>query len=253
MHLNFKLDVKALNDREFEGYGSVFNNMDILGDVVAPGAFKASLGEHKAAGTLPLMLWMHKPDQVAGAWVSMKEDARGLYVKGVLADTQLGNEARTLLGMKAMRGLSIGFRTRDADWVDDEERGVYRIVKDVDLVEVSLVSMAANPLAEVSAVKSRLSSIGEYVPTERECEKMLRGAGFSRSVTNAMVKGLRLGSAGMADDEDNSDGSAGMADVAGLAALAASLKRFKAVVEKPVAVIEERPSVRPRSSLIPWS
>ena len=81
---------------------------------------------------------------------------------------------QSLLKMKAVRGLSIGYRTVDSDFTRD---GV-RQLKQVDLWEVSLVSLAMNPLAKVEAVKSRLSDIGEYVPTEREFEKILRDAGL---------------------------------------------------------------------------
>ncbi len=205
--LNLKLDVKALNDREFEGYGSVFNALDLVGDIVAPGAFKESLAEHEAAGTMPMMFWMHQPDQVAGAWVSMSEDRRGLAVKGELADTQLGNEMRTLLKMQAVRGLSIGFRTRDSEWMDDDENGLHRVIKEVDLVEVSLVSMAANPLAQVSAVKSRLSTKGVYVPSSKETESMLRQGGFSKSAARDMVAKL-LGSGAMLEPEDDHNSGA---------------------------------------------
>ena len=176
--LNFGLEIKALSDREFEGHGSVFGNVDLGGDVVVPGAFKRSLADHRKAGTLPQMFWMHKPDQVAGAWTDMREDAKGLYVRGELADTVLGNEMRTLLKMKAVRGLSIGYRTIDSDFSRDGER----ILKEVDLWEVSLVSLAMNPLAKVEASKSRLSDLGEYVPSEREFERTLRDTGLSRNV-----------------------------------------------------------------------
>jgi hypothetical protein len=108
----------------------------------------------------------------------MKEDERGLYVRGELATTPLGEEMRTLLGMKAVRGLSIGFRIVDREWTDE---GV-RLIKEVDLWEVSIVSLAMNPLAKVEAAKSRLSASGEYVPTEREFERSLRDAGYSKSV-----------------------------------------------------------------------
>lgn len=233
--LNLRLEIKALSEREFEGYGSVFNNVDLVGDVVAPGAFKASLSDHEAAGTMPLMLWMHRPDQVAGAWVSMSEDRRGLKVKGVLADTQLGNEMRTLLQMKALRGLSIGFRTRDSEWVDDDERGVYRVIKDVDLVEVSLVSLAANPLAEVANVKSRLSADGVYVPTVKETETMLRKGGFSKASTRHIVSKL-FGSGAMPDTEENAKSGATL-DLEGI-----NISRLVAAAEKlisPAPVIEE--------------
>lgn len=180
--LNFGLEIKALNDREFEGHGSVFGNVDLGGDIIVPGAFKRTLAQHRRQGTLPQMFWMHDPSRVPGKWTEMHEDDRGLKVKGVLADTPLGNEMRTLLKMNAVRGLSIGFRTLDRDWDDDGNR----LLKEVDLWEVSIVSLAMNPLASVSSAKSRLSANGEYVPTTREFEHILRDAGCSKSVARAM-------------------------------------------------------------------
>lgn len=233
--LNLKLEIKALNEREFEGYGSTFNNVDLVGDIVAPGAFKNSLAEHRAAGTMPLMFWMHRPDQVAGAWTAMKEDSKGLYVKGILAETQLGNEMRTLLAMKAVRGLSIGFRVLDRSWEDDEEHGAVRVIKEVDLVEVSIVSMAANPLADVTASKSRLSRDGTYVPSHRETEDMLRKGGFSRAAARSMVLKL-LGSGGMPEAE-NDDKSSGMLEL-GEINVDKLLKAAEILTSPPAKIIE---------------
>jgi HK97 family phage prohead protease len=181
--LNFSLEIKALNDREFSGHGAVFGNVDLGGDIIVPGAFKRTLAAHKRAGSMPAMFWMHAPDQVAGVWHDMKEDDRGLFVRGELADTQLGNEMRTLLKMKAVRGMSIGYRTMDSDF----DRDGNRLLKEVELMEVSIVSLAMNPLAKVEAVKSRLSDLGEYVPTEREFEHGLRDAGYSRKVAKILT------------------------------------------------------------------
>lgn len=182
--INVPLTLKAASSkRKIEGHGSVFGNVDLGGDVVARGAFSGSLEEHKAAGSLPQMFWMHRPDKVPGKWDDMREDERGLAVKGRLAPTTLGDEMHTLLKMEAVRGLSIGFYTRDADYNDD---GV-RVIKAVDLVEVSLVSLAMNPLAQVESVKARLSAAGEYVPTPREFEHSLRDVGLSQSVAKKLV------------------------------------------------------------------
>lgn len=177
------LDIKALRTREIQGHGSVFGNVDLGGDVVARGAFAETLAQHKANETLPQMFWMHNWEKVAGRWDDMSEDKRGLAVKGTLAKTVLGDEMRELLSMKAVRGLSIGFFIKDADYNDD---GV-RVIKSVDLHEVSLVSLAMNPLAQVEAVKSRLSAAGEYVPTAREFERKLRDVGLSQSVAKRLV------------------------------------------------------------------
>lgn len=184
--LRVPLQLKALNSRELEGYGSTFGNVDHGDDIVIRGAFGKSLAEHKAANTLPQLFWMHQPDRVPGRWTEMAEDDDGLYVKGELADTELGNEMRTLLKMQAVRGLSIGFYPTDVDY----DRNGHRLLKSVDLVEVSLVSLAMNPLAQVTAAKSRLSALCEYVPTAREFERILRDVGCSKSIARALVSKL---------------------------------------------------------------
>lgn len=181
--LSLQFDIKALRDNEFEGYGSVFGNVDLGGDVVMKGAFKRSLAEHRKNGTLPQMFWMHDAAQVPGRWTEMSEDDEGLYVKGQFADTQLGREVRTLLTMKAVRGLSIGYVITDSDY----DKAGNRLIKQADLWEVSVVSLAMNPQAQVEAVKARLSATGEYVQTKREFEKFLRDSGYSRSFAVKMA------------------------------------------------------------------
>lgn len=177
------LELKSLNDREFEGHGSIFKNIDLGGDRVMPGAFKKSLAEHRKGGSLPQMFWMHDPTKVIGKWLDMSEDKNGLAVKGVLAPTELGNEIHTLLKMDAVRGLSIGYVTRDQDYDNDG----HRLIKEADLWEVSVVSLPMNPLAQVAHVKSRLSATGEYVPTVREFERLLRDVGCSQKIAKTLI------------------------------------------------------------------
>ncbi len=176
--LTIPLQIKALSDREFDGHGSIFGNEDLGGDIVLPGAFKRSLAKHRKSGSWPQMFWMHDASRVPGKWLSMKEDKTGLKVKGTLAETPLGDETHTLLEMDAVRGLSIGFRTIDWDFDNDGRR----LLKELELWEVSVVSLPMNPLAQVAHVKSQLSATGEYVPTPREFERILRDVGCSQRV-----------------------------------------------------------------------
>lgn len=196
------LEIKTLNKGEFEGYGSIFGNVDLGGDVVVPGAFKRSLKDHKTQNTMPLMFWMHKPDQIPGKWLEMSEDSNGLYVKGQLADTSLGRDVHTLLGMKAVRGLSIGYQTLDQEFTDD---GV-RLLKDIELFETSIVSIAMNPLADVTHAKSRLSERGEYVPElaefKRKCEEFFRSQGISRNNAETFVSNMFKASTAVIAEED---------------------------------------------------
>lgn len=209
------LQIKALNKREFEGHGAVFGNVDWGGDTIMPGAFKRTLAEH--AGDLPPMFWSHDSSRVPGKWLDMREDEKGLYVKGMLADTDLGSEIYELLKIDAVSGMSIGYMTRESDYTDD---GV-RKIRDLDLFEVSLVSLPMNPKAQVVHVKSRLSAKGEYVPDpaeiKREVEHILRVKGFSRNDARMMVgnifkdigfsETLNPGETGATPEEKNEPGA----------------------------------------------
>lgn len=157
------LELKAAgDDGTIEGYGSVFGVVDDWDDVVAKGAFTASLAEHKAAGTMPAMLWQHDADEPIGVWTEMAEDAKGLRVKGQLClDTARGKEAYALLKMGALNGLSIGFCTvpGTSRYNDD---GV-RVVTQVDLWEVSLVTFQANKAATVTNVKASPDDVAKAI------------------------------------------------------------------------------------------
>lgn len=182
-------EIKALADdgsRSFEGYGSVFNVVDSYADVVAPGAFKRTLREAKAAGRLPALLWQHDASKPVGVYESMHEDETGLYVKGRLSDTQLGRDAYTLLKDGALSGLSIGFVTRKSKV--DNESGI-RTLTDVQLWETSLVTFPANDAARITGVKADDGAL----PTEREFERWLRReAGFTEAEAKTIIaKGYR--------------------------------------------------------------
>jgi HK97 family phage prohead protease len=182
-HMTRSLEIKGLNDREFDGHGSVSKNVDLGGDIVIPGAFKDSLAAHKADNSLPAMFWMHQADKVPGKWIDMHEDDKGLAVKGVLAPTPLGDEIQILLKMKAVKGLSIGYETLKQDWDNDGNR----LIVKANLWETSIVSLPMNPLAQVAHVKSQLSERGEYVPSIREFEDILRDVGCTRTVAKRMI------------------------------------------------------------------
>lgn len=165
------------SDMSFSGYGAVFGNVDSYGDVIAPGAFKDSLTRAKKAGDWPAMLSQHGSflgggDNVpVGVWTEMREDDKGLVVDGKLAPTPRGQELYTLMKMQprpAINGLSIGYVAKEWSMRSRPEEP-RRTLKKVDLMEVSIVTMPANPKARVTQVKSGM--------TIREFETFLRDAG----------------------------------------------------------------------------
>ena len=185
---SFALQIKAAgDDGTVEGYGSVFGVRDNYDDVIAKGAFVQSLKDHKAAGTMPAMLWQHDADKPIGVWTEMVEDEKGLRIKGQLAmETVKGKEAHALLKMGALNGLSIGFMSKE--WAYDRETEV-RTLTAIDLWEVSLVTFPANENARVTNVKS-----ADEMATPKDAEKALRDAGFSKSDATAFVsRVMRMG------------------------------------------------------------
>lgn len=183
------LELRAdAEDGTVEGYGSVFGVKDAHWDVVQPGAFAKSLQAHAAAGTLPVMLWQHRSDEPCGVWTEMREDARGLYCKGqLILETARGREAHALLKAKAIRGLSIGFQTKEAQ--EDRASGV-RNVTEAELWEVSLVTFPSNGAAQITGVKAAV----DQWERPADAERALREAGFSRSdATAAVSRLLRFG------------------------------------------------------------
>jgi len=123
------------------GYASLFGAVDQGGDVVEAGAYGASLKGIAAAGRSVKMLWQHDPAQPIGVWDEVREDGKGLFVKGRILDTVAkGREAIALIEAGAIDGLSIGYRTVRAT---KNTKG-QRLLSELELWEVSVLrEMAA--------------------------------------------------------------------------------------------------------------
>ncbi len=141
-------DVTVTDGTAIAGYASLFGATDQGGDVVEKGAYAASLARLAARQGRVKMLWQHDPVQPIGVWDEVREDARGLWVKGrILTDVAQGREAAALIGAGAIDGLSIGYRTVKAR-KDDAGR---RSLMELELWEVSLVTFPMLPEARVAA------------------------------------------------------------------------------------------------------
>lgn len=130
------------------GYASLFGTPDHGGDIVQKGAYAGSLSRLETEGRQVKMLWQHDPAQPIGVWESVREDSRGLYVKGRLLDSiERGREAAVLVAAGAIDGLSIGYRTVAAG----RTKAGRRVLNELELWEVSLVTFPMLPMARVVA------------------------------------------------------------------------------------------------------
>ena len=159
-----------------EGYASLFGLRDKGGDLVMAGAYKRSLAALSAAGQSVKMLWQHDPAQPIGVWDEVREDSRGLFVRGrILADAARGREAAALVAAGAIDGLSIGYRTLRAQ----KDAGGGRALCDLELWEVSLVTFPMLQQARIgagTAVKSGAAAVQELAAILDQGCQVLRAA-----------------------------------------------------------------------------
>lgn len=167
----------------FTGLAAAFGNRDLVNDVIEPGAFAKSLANPRAIK----MLWSHDVRAPIGVWADLRETKAGLEVKGeLILEVQQAREALALMKAGALDALSIGFRVPKGGATIDRDTGTRRL-KEIELLEISLVTFPANPQARVTGVKAQLDA-GE-LPSERDMERLLRQAGLSQREAKAFVAG----------------------------------------------------------------
>lgn len=156
-----------------EGWAAVYDDVDLNGDVVAPGAFKRSLAAG-GAGAVKL-LYQHTAEQPIGRWLSFEERAKGLYARGeIYLATRAAREVAALVKADIIDGLSIGFRT-----VKSAKANGTRRILDADLWEVSIVTFPMAPNARLvramraPGLPSRDEQIRAFAQSVREAAKIL--------------------------------------------------------------------------------
>lgn len=161
----FSFEIKNMSESgTIEGLAAGYGNVDLQGDVIAPGAFAGSLMMAKSAGRVLPMLLHHDLSRPVGRWDDFAETDGGLVAKGKLTlETADAREAFALLRDRALTGLSVGF--------SGAKRAPGRVIEQADLHEVSLVTIPANPRARVSSIKS--------IHGPRDLEELLRETGLS--------------------------------------------------------------------------
>lgn len=177
-----KLELKFVGEgMTFSGYASVFGGVDSYGDTIDPKAYDATLKDR----VRPIrMRWNHY-GPVIGKWLRMTTDSVGLFVEGELTpghSTAIDTYASLKHG--AIDGLSIGYIAKSAI----ENPDGTRLLKEIELIEISIVEEPADINATVSNIKSAI----EKANSIREIEATLRdSAGLSRLEACAVVSRIK--------------------------------------------------------------
>jgi hypothetical protein len=183
----------------FSGYASKFGGVDSYNDTIAPGAYARTLKNRDR----PIrMRWNHYGN-IIGKWMSVEEDDVGLFVQGELTPGHsVAENVYASLKHGAIDGMSIGYYLNDFDVKPD---GI-RVLKDIELIEISVVEEPADLGATITDLKAAVDAVASL----KELEALLRDAGgFSRAQATAIVaKAKALGAPRDADVPDRAKAQA---------------------------------------------
>jgi len=170
------------DDWQVTGYASAFNSVDSFNDTVLPGAFAESI-----KAKVPVMRFEHLRYATPGKWDSAVEDEKGLRVSGHLTrDHSIAKDLRASMRHGTIRGLSIGFWTPEDGFEAKSDGG--RILKKINLVEVSFTADPAEPLATIDSFKSEVAAIA----TLADMEDFLRDTGnLSKSMACTLISQMK--------------------------------------------------------------
>lgn len=165
---------------QFTGYASVFGGVDSYGDMIMPGAYAKTLANRER----PVQLRWNHYGPVIGKYTEIYEDEKGLVVSGELTKGHsVAEDAAALLRHGAIDGLSIGYITKDS-----EQDGVIRKLKEIELLEISVVEEPADNAARISGIKADLQECDSL----KEIESVLRNRnGLTQSESTAIVSAVK--------------------------------------------------------------
>lgn len=151
----FKFNLESSDeDGEFSGHAAVFGNVDDGGDVIEKGAFTKTIQEDY--DRIKILSQHDDQSLPIGRPLELREDEKGLFIRGKISDTHMGRDIRTLLKDGVLNELSIGYEA--IDWETDGKSGVRRL-KEIKLWEVSVVTWAMNDQARITDVKALVEDL----------------------------------------------------------------------------------------------
>lgn len=158
---SFKFELESADESgEFSGYAAVFGNKDSGGDIIEKGAFSKTIRED--FGRIKILSQHTDCELPIGKPLELREDDKGLFIRGKISDTAKGRDIQTLMKDGVLNELSIGYDAVEFDY--DSEQGVRRL-KEIKLWEVSIVTWAMNDQAKIDEVKSLVEGLRTEVKT----------------------------------------------------------------------------------------
>ena len=214
MFKDCEVQYKDAGTGSIEGYASTWiRQPDSYGDVVAKGAFTKTLAERWNGGKGFPFLWAHQMENLKSfiGTAEADEDDHGLHFVATFDDTEEAQKVRQLYKDGRLQKFSFAYDVKDAGTVTLEDGTKANELRELDLYEISAVTVPANDDAGVVDVKSGrrnskadeskirqaiellqdvLGELNEEEPIEGEDEPEANAAAEEQKASNPEVKGL---------------------------------------------------------------
>lgn len=154
---DFTVQYKDEGHGSIEGYASTWTRTpDSYGDVVKRGAFKNTLEKRWNGGHGIPFLWAHQMDNLKSfiGTAEADEDEKGLHFVATFDDTEEAQKVRQLYKDGRLRKFSFAYDVKEAGLVTLEDGVKANELRELDLYEISAVTVPANDDAGVVEVKS---------------------------------------------------------------------------------------------------
>lgn len=189
MKLYKNFQIKSDDDSgKISGYFATYDRIpDSYGDVIAKGAFTETIAKRKESGHPFPLCWGHDLNQIIGAVYpeDIEETEKGPLMTASFFNSPLAQEKREIVKSGVVYQFSFAYDILDAEIVTLEDGTKAQELRKLDLFEVSIVPIPANPRAEVTDIKA--------------------GRRNSKSDEQAIRQAIAL-LEGVLDDEDSDDG-----------------------------------------------
>ena len=157
---DFKIKSVSEDAGTISGYFSTYDRIpDAYGDIVAPGAFTETIKKREDSGHPFPLCWNHDLNQIIGKVDSIEDTEKGPLMTASFFDTPLAQEKRELVKSGVVYQFSFAYDILEAGPTElEDEQKAYELKK-LDLFEVSIVPVPANPRAEVTDIKAAVASL----------------------------------------------------------------------------------------------
>lgn len=188
--------LKADEAGTISGFFSTYEKTpDSYGDIILPGAFTKTIEKRKESGHPFPLCFNHDFDKVIGVVDSVEEKENGPYIEAHFLDTAQAQDVREMVKSGAIYQFSFAYDViKSRKPTEEEEKaGVFNVLEEVEVFEISVVTVPANQNAIVTDVKA-------YV------EDVKSGRRNSKKDADAIREAIALLKGVLEDEEETDEG-----------------------------------------------